>query len=128
MPTPAHLPGTPGGLGRRIAAILLDWLVATGIALLTVGAAGYASNQMSLMTLLVFFIEVTTLTWLLSASFGQRLLRLRVVRLDGSPLGLWRSALRTLLICLVIPAVVMDTHGRGLQDRAVGSVVILRER
>lgn len=124
MPTPAHLPGTPGGLGRRILAILLDWLVATGIALLTVGAAGYASNQMSLMTLFVFFVEVTTLTWLLSASFGQRILRLRVVRLDGSPLGLWRSALRTLLICLVIPAVVMDTYGRGLQDRAVGSVVI----
>lgn len=105
-------------------AIVLDWLVATGIAVLTVGAAGYASNQMSLMTLLVFFVEVTTLTWLLSASFGQRIMRLRVVRLDGAPLGLWRSALRTLLICLVIPAVVMDTHGRGLQDRAVGSMVI----
>lgn len=105
-------------------ALLIDWAVSTGVALLLVGAAGYASNQVSLMTLVVFFVEVTILTWLLSASFGQRLLRLRVVRLDGSALGLWRSAVRTLLICLVIPAVVMDEQGRGLHDRAVGSVVV----
>jgi len=123
-PTPPQLPGTPGGLGRRVAAIALDWLVATGIAVLFDGPGMLTSNQVSFTPLLVFFVEVTTLTWLLSASFGQRILRLRVVRLDGSPLGLWRSALRTLLICLVIPAVVMDTHGRGLQDRAVGSMVV----
>ena len=39
-------------------------------------------------------------------------------------LGLGRAALRTLLICLVIPAVVMDSYGRGLHDRAVGSIVL----
>lgn len=118
------LPGEPGGLGRRIVALVVDWLVATGIAMLVYGAAGYASNPVALATLLAFFLEVTLLTWLIGASFGQRILRLRVVRLDGGRLGLGRSALRTGLICLVIPAVVMDSSGRGLQDRAVGSVVI----
>jgi len=107
-----------------VAALLVDWLVATGIAMLLYGSAGYGSNQVALATLGVFFLEVTVLTWLLSASFGQRILRLRVVRMDGRPLGLWRSALRTGLICLVIPAVVIDGQGRGLQDRAVGSMVI----
>lgn len=118
------MPGQPGGLGRRIGALALDWLVATGIAMLVYGAAGYASNPVALATLLAFFVEVTLLTWLIGASFGQRILRLRVVRLDGGRLGLGRSALRTGLICLVIPAVVMDSSGRGLQDRAVDSVVI----
>jgi hypothetical protein len=32
--------------------------------------------------------------------------------------------LRTLLILLVIPALVMDSDGRGLHDRIVGSRVI----
>ncbi len=44
--------------------------------------------------------------------------------MDGGRLGLGRVALRTVLICLVIPAVVIDSYGRGLHDRAVGSVVV----
>lgn len=119
------LPGEVGGLGRRFGAIAIDWLVSTGIALLVVGSTGYLSNTASLMTLVVFALEVSLLTWLTSASFGQRVLGLRVVRTDGGRLGLLRSVGRTLLVCLVIPAVVMDQQGRGLHDRAVGSVVIL---
>lgn len=120
------LPGEVGGLGRRVGALALDWLVSTGVALLLVGTVGYVSDQVSLATLIVFYLEVTVLTWLLGASFGQRLLRLRVCGVDGRPLGLPRIALRTLLICLVLPPLVMDSYGRGLHDRAVGSVVILR--
>ena len=59
----------------------------------------------------------------MAASFGQRVLGLRVVRTNGGPLGLWRSVLRTVLLCLVIPAIVID-DGRGLHDRAVDSIVI----
>ena len=121
---PPALPGEVAGLGRRIAALAIDWLVSTGVALLLVGASGYLSNQASLATLLVFAVEVTVFTWLMGASFGQRLLGLSVVRTDGERLSLGRALLRTLLICLVIPAVVMDSYGRGLHDRAVGSVVI----
>lgn len=117
-------PGEVAGLGRRFAALAIDWLVSTGVALLVVGASGYLSNQASLATLLVFAVEVTAFTWLIGASFGQRLLGLSVVRIDGERLSLWRALLRTLLLCLVIPAVVMDSYGRGLHDRAVGSIVV----
>jgi uncharacterized RDD family membrane protein YckC len=72
----------------------------------------------------VFAGEVIVFTWLLMGSFGQRLLGLRVVRVDGGRLSLPRIVLRTLLLCLVIPAVVMDSDGRGLHDRAVGSIVV----
>ena len=124
---PMSFPGEISSLGRRVAALVIDWLVSTGVALLLVGTVGYVSDQVSLATLGVFYLEVTLLTWLLGASFGQRLLRLRVCRIDGHPLGLARTALRTLLICLVLPPLVMDSYGRGLHDRAVGSVVILRD-
>lgn len=118
------LPGEVASLGRRVIALVVDWLASTGVALLLVGATGYTSDLTSLTTFTVFFIEVTLLTWLIRASFGQRLLGMRVVRIDGGRLGLLRSLLRTLLICLVIPPLVMDSQGRGLHDRAVGSVVI----
>jgi len=121
---PPSLPGEVAGFGRRVAALALDWLVSTGVALLLVGSSGYLSNQASLATLLVFATEVTLFTWLMGASFGQRLLGLSVVRTDGRRLSLGRALLRTLLICLVIPAVVMDSYGRGLHDRAVDSIVI----
>ena len=122
-------PGLPAGsqvagLGRRLAAIAIDWLVSLLVASLLLQAAFGA--DLSFLPLVVFATEVTLLTWLSAASFGQRLLGITVIGLDGRRLGLGRAALRTLLICLVIPAVVYDADGRGLHDRAVGSVALTR--
>ena len=122
---PPTLPGEVAGLGRRFGAIAIDWLVAIGVSLLLFRDVAYGSLESSVAILLLFATEVILLTWLTAASFGQRILGLRVVRIDGSRLGLLRTVGRTLLVCLVIPAVVMDQQGRGLHDRAVGSVVIL---
>jgi len=50
-----------------------------------------------------------------------------VVRLDGGGrLGPFGALLRSLAICLVVPAVVWDRDGRGLHDRSVGTVVVRR--
>jgi uncharacterized RDD family membrane protein YckC len=38
--------------------------------------------------------------------------------------GIPRAALRTLLLCLVIPAVVFDPDQRGAHDKAAGTVVV----
>lgn len=112
------------GLGRRFAAICIDWFVSLAVAVLLFRQAAYGSLESSVATLLVFATEVIVFTWLISASFGQRLLGMSVVRVDGGRLSLWRIIVRTVLICLVIPAVVYDSSGRGLHDRAVGSIVI----
>ena len=118
-------PGTEvAGLGRRLGAIAIDWLVSLLVASLLLGAA--FGQDLSFLPLLVFAAEVILLTWLTTASFGQRLLGITVLGVDGRRLGLGRVALRTLLICLVIPAVVYDSEGRGLHDRAVGSVALAR--
>ena len=110
--------------GRRIIAFLIDWFASVLVALLAFPQFGYGTNASMLATLLVFALEVIVLTWLTGASFGQRILGLRVVSVDGGRLPLWRVVVRTALILLVIPAVVYDDQGRGLHDRAAGSMVV----
>ena len=116
--------GSVAGFGRRLAALAIDWAVAILVSRVVFTEFAYGSNDFSLVVMAVFFLEVTVLTWLSTASFGQRIVGIGVVRLAGGRLGLPRTALRTALLCLVVPAVVMDRDGRGLHDRAAGSVVV----
>jgi len=119
------LPQLPvAGLGRRLLALTIDWVASLLLVRLLFSQFAYGSTESAGATMAVFAAEVIVLTWLIGCSFGQRLVGIRVVRLDGARLDLWRSVVRTLLICLVIPAVVFDSSGRGLHDRAVGSVAI----
>jgi uncharacterized RDD family membrane protein YckC len=118
------LPGEVAGLGRRVGALAIDWAASTVVAMILLRGAAYTSPEVSAGTFAVFAVELVILTWLVGASFGQRLVGLRVIGIDGRPLGLGRVALRTLLICLVVPALVMDSQGRGLHDRAARSVVV----
>ena len=125
------VPG-PGGLqvarlGRRVVALCIDWFASLLLVRLLLSQLPYGSLESNAATLAVFAVEVITFTWLIGCSFGQRIMGIRVVRMDGGRLDLWRVILRTLLICLVIPAVVYDSDGRGLHDRAVGSVVIRKD-
>ncbi len=117
------VPGPPAGLGRRAGAIAIDWVASTLLSLLIFRGVTYGSPESGFGILGIFALEVIVLTWLSTASFGQRILGICVLAVDGARLSLWRVALRTLLICLVIPAVVYDSDGRGLHDRIVGSRV-----
>jgi uncharacterized RDD family membrane protein YckC len=122
--TPGWLPGEVAGFGRRLVAIAIDWFASIAISLLLFQQAAYGSPESSAAILLIFATEIILLTWLIAASFGQRIMGITVIRTDGSRLSLWRVIVRTLLICLVIPAVVFDSYGRGLHDRAVDSVAL----
>jgi uncharacterized RDD family membrane protein YckC len=112
------------GFGRRVGALVIDWLASLAVAVLLFRQFSYGSDGSSFATLLVFYVEVVVLTWLIGASFGQRIIGLSVVRVGGGHLSLWRIAVRTALICLVIPAIVIDSDGRGLHDKAVDSRVV----
>jgi uncharacterized RDD family membrane protein YckC len=120
-----ELPGEVASLVRRAGALIIDWFACLLFAKLV--APALQLGEAPFLPLAIFFVEVTLLTWFVAASFGQRLLGIEVISIDGQRLMLWRIALRTLLICLVIPAVVFDSQGRGLHDRVVGSVAILRK-
>jgi uncharacterized RDD family membrane protein YckC len=120
--------GSVAGWSRRFGALLIDWI---GCSLITIlffypFSSGHASNVLiepRLWTPLVFGVEDFLLTALTGFTIGKRLLGLRVVRLDGRPVGLWALP-RTILLMLVVPAMMMDRDLRGLQDKAAGTVVI----
>jgi uncharacterized RDD family membrane protein YckC len=108
--------GSVGGIGRRLGALLIDWVLCEVIA-----AAAFHSQYQ---TIAVFFLETWLLTGLTGFTVGKRLLGLRVVRLDGKPVGLFWSLLRAVLFLAVIPPLVYDKDQRGLHDKAANTVVI----
>ncbi|HEY0938050.1 MAG TPA: RDD family protein, partial [Trebonia sp.] len=128
---PKEGPGSVAPMGRRLVALLVDWilcyLIGSSIVrhnVFTVTDAHYAQAQW--VSLLLFLAEVYLLTAVSGLTVGKRLLGLRAVRTDGSRPGFKWAALRTLLLLVVIPACLTDRDGRGLHDRASDTVVVRR--
>jgi uncharacterized RDD family membrane protein YckC len=114
--------GSVGGVGRRLGALMIDWLMGVVIALAVVGEKNPATTQG--LAVAVFAAEIFLLTALTGFTVGKRLLGLRVARLDGQPVGLLSGLIRTVLLLLVVPALVLDADLRGLHDRAARTIVI----
>lgn len=106
-------------LGRRIAAIAIDWGIAAAI------SAAFFSYD-SIATLLIFVALQVLFTVVINASLGHAVLGMRVVPMAGGLLGVWRPVVRALLIALVIPALLFDENQRGLHDRAAGTILLRR--
>lgn len=109
----------------RIAALLVDWGASMMVAVFAFGVGVLRDGGWrAWMILTVFFVQKSILTALIGGSFGQVLARIRVVRLDGRPLGWWRAIARTAMVCVVLPAVVIGAERRGLDDLVLGTVVV----
>jgi uncharacterized RDD family membrane protein YckC len=114
-------PGSVGRVGRRIAAIAIDWASATLIALLF---APYSSVLHSWLTLAIFALMQVLFIPTIGGSVGHRLLGMRIVSISGGWVGFWRPVVRTLLLIIVIPAIVWDSDQRGFHDKVAGTVLI----
>lgn len=108
--------GSVGRLGRRVGALFIDY----GAAYLISGFFGWDP----LAILAIFALIQIAFLPTLQGSPGHRLFGLRLVRLDGAWVGLWRPIVRTLLLIVVIPAVIWDADQRGLHDKAAGTVLV----
>jgi len=116
--------GSAASYGRRLGALVVDWFVALAAVNFVAAAFHLHPGRGSLWPVLAFGIETWVLVSLLGLTIGKRLFGLRVVRLDGGPVGpLWAFA-RTLLLCAVVPALLWDRDHRGLHDRAANTVVV----
>lgn len=114
--------GAVAGFGRRIGAIVIDWLICTwAIAqgLLRVNAA-----EQGWVPLAIFAAANILLVGTMGMTFGMRLLNIRVAALGGGRPGLVAVLVRTLLLCLAVPALIWDRDQRGLHDRAANTVVV----
>jgi uncharacterized RDD family membrane protein YckC len=130
---PADGPGSVAGWGRRVLALFVDWLIAGLIASAVTSKPLWAGgNDLNTAQLVTFFAMSAVLTGLAGATIGHRLLGLRVIRTQpggtgyAAQVGLLAGAIRSLLICLVLPAVIYDRDRRGLHDRAADTVVVRR--
>jgi uncharacterized RDD family membrane protein YckC len=117
-------------MGRRLLALIVDWLLCTLIAsgftghALFGGAADKHYFAAQYVTLVLFVLEVYLLTAISGLTVGKRLLRIRVISTDGRPPGFKWAAVRTLLLLFVIPACLTDRDLRGMHDRAANTIVV----
>ncbi len=114
---PAHGPGSVGSFPARIGGIVVDWLPAYLVAVL------FTENPAT--SALALFAAYTTVALAIAGRTpGHAVAGLRVARLDGGRPGVEAAVIRTVLLCLVIPPVVYNVDGRGLHDRAAGTIVL----
>ncbi|MCV2393769.1 RDD family protein [Actinotalea sp. M2MS4P-6] len=135
---PSQGSGSLAPVGRRVVALVVDWALSMAVASIfwpEPGQSGVLAAQ-SWATLAVFAGSTAVFVSLLGHTLGHRLLGLRVVRLAVDPEGVRRplpgppgllaGAVRTALLCLVIPPVVWNRDGRGLHDLAASTAIVRR--
>jgi uncharacterized RDD family membrane protein YckC len=117
---PADGQGSLASFGSRAVAFGVD---ALGSALV---AGLFTAPDLPGNWALAAFAAITVVTLL---AFGQtpgmRLLGLRLAHPQpGRRLAPWRAVVRTALLCLLVPALVVDSDGRGLHDRLTDTAVV----
>ncbi len=113
--------GSVGRVGRRIAALLIDWASAMLLALLF---TPYDSVAYNFVTPLVFVVLQIVFIPTIGGSIGHRLLGMAVVPLEGGWIGIRRPVVRSLLLIIIVPALVWDSDQRGFHDKVAGTVLI----
>ncbi len=117
---PADGPGRLASWSPRIGAFIIDAISAALVAGLFT-APDLPGNW----SLVSFFVVTVGTLMLFGQTPGMRLLGLRLAHpRPGSRLAPWRAVVRTALLGLLIPALLVDADGRGLHDRLTGTAVV----
>lgn len=120
---PESGPGSVARLGRRVVALAIDWLLCSMIA---VGLLGYrlgTGGAGGFKPLAILFVMNLLMVGSAGYTVGHRLMGMRVERCPSGYAGPVRALIRTVLLCLAVPALIWDRDERGLHDRLAGTVV-----
>ncbi len=119
---PEEGPGSIARPGRRLGALAVDWSLCLLIAygLITDGYGQATSNW----ALLIYFVLSVLTVGTLGFTPGKRIFGLRVVELETGRVSPLRALLRSVLLCLAVPALIWDRDGRGLHDRVARTVEV----
>ncbi|MFG2519490.1 RDD family protein [Streptomyces sp. NPDC048527] len=120
---PEQGPGSIARPGRRMVALVIDWALCM---LIAYGLLTHGYNQATGNWALGIFFALGLLTvGTVGFTPGKRIMGLRVVAQDGSGrLGLGSVLVRTVLLCVAVPALIWDRDGRGLHDRLARAVQV----
>ncbi|MEX5720941.1 RDD family protein [Geodermatophilus maliterrae] len=117
---PSDGPGSLASFSTRVLAFLVDAFLSAVVAGLF--TAPSLPGNWSLLS-----FAVVTVVFLVAAGQtpGMRLLGLRLAHPSpGARLALWRAVVRTGLLMVLVPALVVDADGRGLHDRLTDTAVV----
>jgi len=114
--------------GRRLLGITLDWVACYLIALGFFAGGGTLTDrvpQARIPVLILLFAEYAFLVTFGGASFGHRIVGLRVVRFsDGGDPTPIQSLIRAALLMLLVTAITFDENGRGINERLSNTVLV----
>ncbi len=115
--------GSVASTGQRVLGLFLDW---APCGLIAAAIVGYGSNSISLATLALWYVVGVLAVTLFGFTPGQYFAGIRVARIEGPRLrvGLIRALARGLLIVFIVPPLLQDGDGRGMHDRATGTVLV----
>lgn len=115
--------------GRRLLGITIDWLACYAISLGFFAGAGTFTDRVPgarVPTLLMFFLEYSLLVAFGGASFGHRLVGLKVIRFsDGGAATPIQALIRCALLVPLITAITFDEDGRGINERFSNTVLVI---
>ncbi|MCW2717061.1 RDD family protein [Pseudonocardia sp.] len=122
---PAEGVSSVAGFGRRLGALVIDWLLGYLIAALLAGPDPLVAPNFNWYVLGIWYLLTAVPVAIFGASAGMTALGIRVASIDDSVVvGVPRALLRTALIAVVIPPLVRDSDGRGWHDRATRTIVV----
>ena len=114
--------------GRRLLGITVDWLAAYAVTLGFFAGSGTLlerSRGAGGTVLLVLAFEYLILVSFGGASFGHRIVGLKVVRFsDGGVATPLQALIRTALLVVIITAITFDENGRGINERFSNTVLV----
>ncbi|MEO9134056.1 MAG: RDD family protein [Jatrophihabitantaceae bacterium] len=125
---PAAGPGSLGSTGPRLGAFIVDAIASSLVAALFIqssggkGVEGHLPGSWSLIPLALDYMVGMLVA---GRTLGLYLFGLRIVRVDrDAAVTPGTAVIRTVLLFLLIPALIWDKDGRGLQDRVSATAVV----
>lgn len=113
-------PGSLAPFNRRLGALLIDLVLCALI------AAAIRRGNPGQWSLIPFAVDYVIGMLMFGRTVGMRLTGLRVIRVDtDEAVGPVRAIVRTALLILLIPCLIVDSDLRGLQDRLTSTAVIV---
>ena len=117
---PESGPGSSASQGQKLLALVIDAIL-SGL----VAAAFTAPDLPRNWSLLSWFLITVATVSFFGFTPGMLAAGIRVVRMDGAAMvGPLRAIPRTIMVGVIIPAAIWDADGRGLHDKAVGTIVL----